>query len=126
MAGGTGSPHELVSGVGDEGRAGVADECDRLAAEPSDDLLSFVLLRVVVIAAHRDLGPDVLKQLAADSCIFGEDQVGAAERLGRSRAEVAEVPDGGGDQKESGSKRVSHSRTPIFASNRSQKESSFS
>src|SRR6185295_1989708 len=106
-------------------RSGIAHQSDGFAAEAPDDLLPVELGRMIVVAAHRHPGPDALEQLAGDSRVLGEDQVGPAERLGRSRAEVAEVSDRGGDQIESGGERISHSRTSIFASNRSQKESSF-
>jgi hypothetical protein len=48
---------------------------------------------MVVIAGHRRSCSDVREQFASDPSVFGEDSIGAAQRVCGTRAEVAEIPD---------------------------------
>src|SRR6185369_3280618 len=124
MAGFPRGAHQLVAGIGNQGRSRVAHKRDRLIAEAIDDRLPLGLGCVVVVAPHRRLRTDVREQFARYACVFRKDSVRLAQRIGGARAEIPQIPDRGRDYVEAGRKRISHQRTPISTSNPTQKESS--
>jgi hypothetical protein len=94
--------NELVTGVGNEGRSGVADQRDRFFAELGNDPLALGFAAVIVVAAHRHFCADVGQQLGRHARILGKDSVGVGQSFRRARAEVAEVADWGRDDVQSG------------------------
>ena len=66
------------------------------------------LARMVVIGGHRRLGAGVGEQLGADPFVLGEDAVGAAQRFGGARRQVAEIADRGRDHIQTGGKALVH------------------
>ncbi len=107
---GAGVADELVAGVGNQRRAGVADQCDRFAAEARDDRRPVRVGAVIVVPAHRHFRADVREQLAGDAGVLGEDSLGAPKHIRGSRRKVAEIPDRSGDDIKSGSRLVAHPR----------------
>src|SRR5205823_30285 len=124
MAGGAGGAHQLVTGIGNQRSPGVADQCDRLLAEPGDDPLALLAARMVVVAAHRHFRADMREQFCSDSRVFHEDAVGPAQGVGGARAEVAEIADRCRDDVQPGGKPLIHEQLPISSSNSMKKGAS--
>ena len=77
-------PDQLVAGIGNQRRAGIADQRDGLACQGRQDALAQLVVAMVVIGGHRRLRTDVRQQLRGDPLVLGKDMVGAAQRFGRT------------------------------------------
>ena len=109
-------PHELVAGVRDERRSGVAHERDGFTGETTEDPLALSLARIVVVIGHRRLGVGMREQLRRDPLVFRENEVRAAQCLGRAWAQIAQIPDGCRDDVEAGREGlVIHAQGPLAA-----------
>src|SRR6185503_18694959 len=78
---------------------------------------------MVIVAAHRHFGANVLEQLGGDARVFGEDPVGATKRVCGARREVAEIADRRCDDVQPGEQALTHGRR-LTSSNSTEKESS--
>jgi 4-amino-4-deoxy-L-arabinose transferase-like glycosyltransferase len=100
-AGVDGAAHEVIPGIGDAGRAGVADEGDaRAGREPRDDGGRARPLDRVVVARERAGDAVVREQRARVPGVLRRDQVDLAEDAQRPQRHVLEVPDRRGDDVE--------------------------
>ena len=97
MAGLARGAHQLVAGVRNKGRSGVADKRNRLIAEFGDDARPVRLARVVVIALHRNLGADMSEEFRRHSGIFDQNAVCPAKRVRGAATQVSKVADRGRD-----------------------------
>ena len=66
--------------------------------------LKTLTLSVVALSLSSDLG----EQLGADSFVLGQDSVRPAQRIGRARRDIRQVPDGRRDDVKSGGQGVVH------------------
>ena len=86
--------HELVAGVGDERRARVRDQRDRLSgAEPRHKPRAFALGIVLVIGAERAADAEMGEQLLRVPRVLGGDEIGAGEHGERPERNVGEIAD---------------------------------
>ena len=95
-------PHDALAGVGDPGRARIADDRDvSPVREDPEDVGDPAELGVVV--AHREpigLHPRVLQQQAGAPGVLAADQPDVGEHVDRAGRQVGEVADRSGDQPE--------------------------
>src|SRR5215472_13920845 len=85
--------NQLVARVRDQGRSCVADQRDGLLAKLPDNPRTLLFARMIVIAAHRHFGADVIEELCGYSSIFREDPVHSAKGLRGAWAKVAKIAD---------------------------------
>jgi hypothetical protein len=99
-------PNELVAGVGDERRAGVAHERDRPVLGEQRQYFRPRPRRIVVVIGFQWRGNVVaLEEPPGDTRVLAVKGVGGAERFERPERHVGEIADGGGDEMEAGRER---------------------
>ena len=86
--------YQLVTGIGNQRRAGIRDQRDRLPFAQAGEQLRPRLGRVVlVVGRERRCDAVMLGELAGDAAVLAGDHVGGGQRLERAQADVAQVPD---------------------------------
>ena len=101
--------HDVLTGVGDGGHAGVGHERARLTGEqPGDDLLTAGVFVVLIVAHARFFDLKMVEELRRHARVLGGDEVGAAQRLECTHGQVAEVADRRADQRETAACCVFH------------------
>ncbi len=95
------------TGIGEQGRSGVAHHGDAAArSEEVEDLGRARALVVLVERSHRLLEPEVLEQEPGAARVLAGDHVDAGEELGGARRQIAEVADRRGDDPQRPARRV--------------------
>ena len=98
-----GRAHQLEARIGNERRAGVGHQRDRLArGEPRQELRPRRRGVVLVVGRQRRRDAVVVEQLPRDPRVLAGDQVGRGEGLQRPQRDVAQVADRGGDEVQPG------------------------
>lgn len=93
--------HQLGARVADGGHAGVGGERQRRAVGQPREQPGKSGRRVVVVERERGRpSPKVGEQPRRKPRVLGHHQVGAAQRLARTRREVAQIPDRGADHQQ--------------------------
>jgi hypothetical protein len=114
MAGLTRLPHQLVAGIGDERRAGIADQRHCLALGESGKQLRPLLFRIViVIGDERRDDAVVAQEHGGDPGILAGDQIGSGQRCQSANRNIAEIADGRGDDMEAGRQRTGGQPVPV-------------
>ena len=94
MATRDGITHQLVAWIGDERRAGIADERNRLArCQLRQDARALSLGIVLVIGAQRLRNREVREQGAAVACVLAVEHVGPGKDGERPQGDVAQIAD---------------------------------
>jgi hypothetical protein len=76
----------------------------RLLAKSGDNSVAFLLAAMIVVGRHPRLRAGMGQDLGADPFVLGQDEIRPAERIGRTRAEVAEIPNRRGHDVQAGRK----------------------
>ena len=93
----------LKPGIGNQRRAGVGHQRDRLAGgEPRQQLRPRRGGVVLVVGRQRRGDAVMVEQPAGHAGVLAGDQVGGGQRLQRPQRDVAQVADRGGDQVQTG------------------------
>ncbi len=77
-------PDQLVAGIGNQWRAGIADQRDDFRSKVAQDALAKLVVAMVVIGGHGSFRTDMRQELGRDPFVLGKDMVGAAKRFGRT------------------------------------------
>jgi hypothetical protein len=106
--------HQLETGIGDERRAGVADQRNSGAVgETGKQLRARLRGIVVVIGGERGRDAVMVEELAGDAGILAGDEIGRRQHLQRPHGNVAQIADRSGDQVQPGRQRRRHDRLPV-------------
>ncbi len=107
MTGIAGFLYQLVAGIGDERRAGIADQSDAPAlGEGGKQFRSLVRRIVVVIGDERRLDAIVSQEHDRDPRILAGDHIGGGQRLKGPQRNIAEIADRGGNHMQAGFQRT--------------------
>jgi hypothetical protein len=92
-----------VAGVADPRQAGVGDESDvSPGGEVFDEFGGAARFVVFVVADERLRDREMAQEISGMARVFAGDDVGALQHLQRAERDVAESPDGRGDEGEHG------------------------
>ena len=93
MSLGPGRTDQLVAGIRNQRRPGIADERDRFGSEARDDGIPLCLARMVIVVRKPRLRPGMRQELGADPFVLSEHQIRSTKRVCRTRSQVTEIPD---------------------------------
>ena len=94
MTGLAGRAHQLVTGIGDQRRAGVRHQRDCLACGKTRKQLRPRFGGIVlVIGRERRRDAVAFGELAGDAGVLAGDDVGAGEQFERAQGDVAQISD---------------------------------